>query len=218
MALCMAARAGKPPRRLCILSLTGLLSAIIQNSRGARLETPESSARMRAFAREIHRKLLALGRAAPGAAPLPAIQETEVREDLDFLSLAREFWRRLGPGPEGGMKPARAALALAHGKISRKAPLWLRRLFLKTFSMFPPGSWVRLSSGEVGVVVAPGSKKLTCPLVLSLFAGGERELHLRPPRLVDTCLKQEYRIRAVVRCPIRRCPAPRPLLRVSATV
>jgi hypothetical protein len=74
---------------------------------------------------------------------------------------------------------------------------------------------VRLESGEVGVVVAPGSRSVRGPLVLALLVGGEADLRARPPRLVDTGLGKGDRVRGVVRCPIRRCPAPRQVVRAE---
>jgi hypothetical protein len=212
MAMCMAARAGATAVRLRSLALAGLITATLGPPGRPAPEMPEGEGGLRALARRIHRKVLDL---TGGSLSGPPVREAEVREDLLLLSIAREYWRRIGPPPEGGAEPAAAALALARGEIAGRFPERLRRLFLETCSAYPPGSWVRLESGEVGVVVAPGSRSVRGPLVLALLSGGEGDLRARPPRLIDTGLGGAERIRAVVRCPIRRCPAPRQVLRAT---
>jgi hypothetical protein len=218
MALCMASRAGTRPERQKSLALAGLLTALLGQPLQRPGEIPQGEGALRVLARKVHRRLLDLGCGGLGAGQLQLLQEAEVREDLRLLSLAREFWRRIGAGPEGGSDPAAAARALARGEIARGAPERLRRLFIETFSLYPPGTWVRLGSGEVGVVVAPGAREAACPLVMSLFTGGERELRSRPPRLVDTGTGEGMAVRAVVRCPVVKCAAPRTVLRSGAGV
>ncbi len=196
MALCMALHARAPLRRLRSLALTGLLSVLLSPAEATLSQIPEDQGSLRSFAGRILRKLSD-----------SHMKEMEVREDLKILSLVREYWKRIGPGPEGGMDPAQAAWALSRGEIGAKAPPRLRQLFLRTFSVLPPGSWVRLNSGEVGMVVLPGSRRIADPLVLSLFGGGGQELHFQSPRLVGT-----GQVRAVVECPVRRCPNPNSVL------
>jgi hypothetical protein len=210
MALCMAARAGAPNRRLRALAIGGLLVDLLAPV-GSPPEVPCGEGAFRALARKIHSRILDL----IGGEGIASLREAEVREDLLLVSLAREFWRRIGPAPDGGSSPAAAALAVARGEIGGRLPERLRRLFLQTFSAYPPGTWVRLESGEVGVVVAPGTKGPRGPLVLSLLAGGEGELRARPPRLIDTGLDSAGRVRAAVRCPVARCPAAHPILKTG---
>ncbi len=216
MAMCMAHQVQSPPLRLRMLALTGLLSVIVAPSQKTLPEIPADEVAQRVFARRLHKKLLSFGGITCGDSPLRAIKEADVREDLKLLSLVREFWRKIGPGPEGRMEPAAAALALSRGKIAPSAPLRLRQLFLKTFSVFPPGSWVKLSSGEVGIVVAPGSGRVTTPLVLTLFTSEGEEFYPHTPRLVDTGQQSSDQVLAAVQCPLRDCSAPRPVLRVGS--
>ncbi len=212
MALCVAARGGARPPRLGALALTSLVWGLLAGHRDALAELSGGEIAAVRLARNLHLKVLQI------LGPGHGIPEDQVRQDLRLLSLAREFWRRLGGGsaggPAGGAEPAVAMAALARGEIGRSAPAGLRRAFVETFSIFPPGSWVRLESGEVAVVVAPGTVDSAGPVVLCLFAGGERELRLRPPRLVDTGRDGGSRIQAVVRPPLPRCALPRDVLRV----
>jgi hypothetical protein len=214
MAVCMAARAGARSERLRRLAAASLLWTLLGPSGDPLVELAGEEAASRALARRVRERLQALSKAI--AAPVAG--EREVLEDLQLVSLVRGFFRAIGPGPKGGMSPASAALALSRGEIARRAPARLRRLFLETFSAFPPGSWVRLASGEVGVVVGPGAAGVRGPLVLSLFSSGERELRARPPRLVDTGREAEAQVRAVVGSPMRRLSTTRDLLRVGTGV
>ncbi len=214
MALCMAARAGAPPERMRTLAMTGLLTVLaVPAGQETVPEIPKGEAALRSLAQKIHKKLIAFGGEVFGSHPLRAVSEAEVREDLRLLTVVREYWRRIGPGQGCGMEPAAAALGLANGKIALGSPARLRNLFLETFSLFPPGSWVRLESGEVGVVVAPGPGGVESPLVLRLFTGKGGELRGCTPRVVDTAAGNG--IQSVVRCPIRKCPPPRSILRVE---
>jgi len=208
IALCAAVRGGARLRRLGTLALTSLVWGLVDGGREALSELTGGQAAAANLARRLHLKVLQV--LGPGR----GIPEDRVRQDVWLLSLAREFWRRLGSGVSGGTEPAVLMAAIERGEIARPAPAGLRRLFIEAFSAYPPGSWVRLESGEVGIVVAPGSVDPAGPLVLCLFAGGERELRLRPPRMADTGGERGSRIQAVVRSPMPRCAVPRDVLRV----
>ncbi len=192
-ALCLLQSSGASRERLRRLALAAFLQTLGSGGANAlRLlgEEGPSRALSRRLARRLSSLLPRVGEAG--------VDEEEVLDGLQLLELSSSFWQRIGPGPEGGAHPASAAAALVRGEIGRGVPDHFRRLFLRAFSAFPPGTWVRLESGEVGVVVGPGSKEVR--------------------RLVDTGVERAARVRAVVACPLRACPAPPELLRIGTGV
>jgi len=212
-ALCLLHSSGASRERLRRLALAALLQTLGGASAGPfRLLGEEGPSRN--LARRLARRLSAL---LPRAGE-SGVNEEEVLDGLQLLELSQSFWQKIGPGPDGGAEPAAAAAALVRGEIGRSVPDHFRRLFLRAFSAFPPGTWVRLESGEVGVAVGPGTKDARGPIVLTLLAGGDRELRARPPRLVDTGVERGARVRAVVTCPFRICPSPPEILRIGTGI
>ncbi len=106
--------------------------------------------------------------AALAGAPPPPLEGRDggrEREKGEAFKLASVFHGLLHPG--GGsppLRPEQAAAALVEQKPSVFSPAGIRR-FINEFSLYPPGSIIRLSSGRLAVVREPHTGYPTRPTV-----------------------------------------------------
>lgn len=99
-----------------------------------------------------------------------------------LLQMADSYVACLSPRQgRGGLVAQQAARELYLGPNQQPDPLGA--LFVKHVGLYPPGSFVRLASGEMGVVARRGSKA-NAPLVFALV--GRHGLPLGEPALRDT--------------------------------
>ena len=99
-----------------------------------------------------------------------------------LLQMADGYVARLSPRQgRGGLLAQEVARALYLGPLGKPDPLGA--LFVKHIGLYPPGSYVRLASGELGVVAKRGARA-HAPLVFALV--GRQGLPLGEPALRDT--------------------------------
>ncbi len=79
-------------------------------------------------------------------------------------------------------------LLVNEGRLDRD----LARAFLETVSLFPLGSWVELSDGRTGRVVASNGAEHTRPVVAALF--GRDGKPLAAPERVDLCARRDLSV------------------------
>jgi HD-GYP domain-containing protein (c-di-GMP phosphodiesterase class II) len=98
------------------------------------------------------------------------------------LKLADVYVARLSPrANRRGLPPNHAARDVFLGADGQPSPMGA--LFIKTLGIYIPGSYVRLASGEVGVVVRRG-RKANAPMVYALIS--RQGMPLGEPILRDT--------------------------------
>ena len=98
---------------------------------------------------------------------------------------AAKISRRAVRAPLSPVQAAREACLGAAGM-----PDEIGGALLKAVGLFPPGSFVELASGEIGIVVARG-QRANLPLVASLVSAGGTPLG--EPTLRETCESRESR-------------------------
>jgi hypothetical protein len=108
------------------------------------------------------------------------------------------------------MSPVQAAKEACLGADGR--PDEIGAALLKAVGLYPPGSFVELSSGEVGVVISRG-RRANLPLVASLVAPSGAPMG--EPVLRDT-VEQRYAVKGAV--PSVRVKVRPPHLKVMALV
>lgn len=107
---------------------------------------------------------------------------TGVDVPIQLLRLADIYVARLGPrAHRPGLSAVRAARDIYLGADGQPSPVGAA--FVKTLGAHIPGSYVRLGSGEVAVVVRRG-RRANIPLVLAIV--GRHGLPLGEPALRDT--------------------------------
>lgn len=129
----------------------------------------------------------AFGADQPLAALSPERQLARLLRRVDIF--AAKISRRAARQPMSPVQAAREACLGAAG-----VPDEIGSALLKSVGLYPPGSFVELISGEVGIVVARG-RRANLPLVAALVAASGDPLGT--PALRDT-IDQRYGVKAAV--------------------
>lgn len=124
-------------------------------------------------------------------APLPSLEPLQRMTRL-LMSVDRFAARISRRGSRSPMSPLIAARDLCLGEDG--LPDEFGAAILRTVGMYPPGSYVRLVNGELGVVLAPG-RRMNQPQVATIQ--GASGLPLADPVLRDTALPGREVVEAV---------------------
>ncbi len=112
---------------------------------------------------------------------------------VQLLRLADIFVGRISPRQaRAGLLPQLAARDIYLGDDGQPNPLGAA--FVKTLGLYIPGSYVRLSDGEVGVVVRRG-RRANAPTVFAIV--GRHGMPLGEPALRDT-LEREHEVKSSI--------------------
>ncbi|MBN1419735.1 MAG: STAS domain-containing protein [Planctomycetes bacterium] len=108
----------------------------------------------------------------------PIRDPDDVRRRLAPIDAIARF---LDEGLNKGAEPplAVAALFAVDSPVLPEA----RRAFVDVFSLYPRGSWVQLSDGDVGVAIAPQHGLPECPVVVRLYRTEGGRLRSRAPSI-----------------------------------
>lgn len=125
--------------------------------------------------------------------PAARLAELLRRVDVYMAKLSRRRSR-------GATTPALAARAACLGHLGH--PDSLGASLLRVLGLYPPGTWVILSSGELGVVIARGAKAHT-PIAAALrradggllMQPGRRDTQLRPFAVLRGVTGRDVRVR-----------------------
>jgi len=113
-----------------------------------------------------------------GEARCPLREPDDVRRRLGGIdAIARFLDEGLGKGTEPPL-----AVAALFGPDS-PVPPEARRAFVEAFSLYPRGSWVELSDGDVGVSIAPQRGLPESPVVIRLYRTEAGRLRSRAPSI-----------------------------------
>jgi HD-GYP domain-containing protein (c-di-GMP phosphodiesterase class II) len=112
---------------------------------------------------------------------------------VQLLRLTDIFVARISPRQaRAGLLPQLAARDIYLGDDGQPNPLGAA--FVKTLGLYIPGSYVRLSDGEIGVVVRRG-RRANAPIVFSIV--GRHGMPLGEPALRDT-LEREHEVKSSI--------------------